>query len=288
MTVKFMHFKCKNMLVTENLVCLHLLIFKRKPVCKVSFLAFVFAMLISFSGCVRYKSVVYMQDRYSKIDSLNSIPTSQETNVVLRSGDNIYVNVFGPNLADLGLFTKGSSTSNETNTYTEGYVIDLNGEINFPVTGKVKIAGLTIEMAQKMIQEKVNEYILNAVVDIRLMNYDITILGEVAKPGTYTFMEQNVNLLDVLGKAGDCNNYSDKRNIMVVRKEGDKTYTATINILSSDFIANPYFWLKPNDVIYIKPLRAKMMNINGPLINIILSSVSTITTILLYTTYLTR
>jgi polysaccharide export outer membrane protein len=106
--------------------------------------------------------------------------------------------------------------------------------------------------------------------------------GEVNRPGPYQFIDQNVNLLDVLGKAGDCNPYGDKKSIMVIRKDGDKTITAMVNIHDSGFISNPYFWLKPNDVVYIKPLKAKMLQVNAPFWNIVLSSISTIIPICYY------
>jgi polysaccharide biosynthesis/export protein len=229
-----------------------------------------------------------MADRYAQVDSLDAIPTSPQKNIILHPGDNIFINVFGPNLSDLGLFTKNSGNAIEGGAFAEGYIIDPNGEINFPVTGKVKIAGLSLEMAQKVIQDKVNEYVINAVVDIRLLNYNITILGEVNKPGTYSFIDNRTNLLDALGKAGDCNTYADKRSVMVIRKDGNKTFTATVDILNSGFITDPYFWLQPNDIVYIKPMRAKMLYVNSPMINVVMSTITTLSTILLYTAYLNR
>ncbi len=252
------------------------------------YFALVIGVLLATSSCVRYKSVVYMNDRFSVKDSANTqIVTAQDRQIILHPGDNIFINVMGPNVNELGLFTRSNDDATvQGNSYLQGYIIDPVGDVNFPVTGKVQLAGLTLEQAQKRLQEKVNEYITNAVVDVRLLSFTITVLGEVNRPGPYQFIDQNVNLLDVLGKAGDCNPYGDKKSIMVIRKDGDKTITAMVNIHDSGFISNPYFWLKPNDVVYIKPLKAKMLQVNAPFWNIVLSSISTISTILLYTAYL--
>lgn len=253
---------------------------------KVFNLALLAITAISFSSCcVKYKNLVYIQDKYS--NTSDTIATSKNQEIILRTGDNLYINLIGANIEELGIYYRDSrSTAYREMLALQGYMIDPEGNIDFPMIGKTQLAGLTIKEARDLVQEKINEFIANVVVDIRLLNYKITILGEVSRPGTYTFDQREVNLLDALGAAGDCNPNADRRHVIILRKDATNTKAETLNLLSSEFIANPYFWLKPNDVIYVKPTRSKTVSANSPLLSVILSSLSVTATLILYISYL--
>lgn len=267
-------------------VCIWYTLKKENNVRKIINLGLIAFLTLSFSSCcVKYKNLVYIQDKYT--NTSDTIQTSKNQEIILRTGDNLYINLIGANIEELGIYYRDVRSSAYRDLLAlQGYMIDPEGNINFPMIGKTQLAGLTIKEARDLIQSKIDEFIANVVVDIRLLNYKITILGEVARPGTYTFDQREVNLLDALGAAGDCSANADRRRVIILRKEAENTKAETLNLLNSDFIANPYFWLKPNDVIYVKPTRSKTVAANSPLLSVILSSLSVTATLILYISYL--
>lgn len=226
------------------------------------------------SGCaVRYKNIVYIQDKFEN-NATDTIKTSTNQEIMLRTGDNLYIKMIGAPLSDLGIYVKDESVSTQRDIALQGYMIDPEGYINYPMIGKQKLAGLTLQEARALIQNQIDEFITNVVVDVRLLNYDITILGEVSRPGTYTFDQREVNILDAISKAGDCTQHADRAHVIVLRKEAENTKSESLNLLTSDFINNPYYWLKPNDIIYIRPTHSKTISANAPMLSMILSILS--------------
>ncbi|MEN8124252.1 MAG: polysaccharide biosynthesis/export family protein [Bacteroidota bacterium] len=155
----------------------------------------------------------------------------------------------------------------------QSYIIDPEGNIDFPVLGKVKIAGLNREQATNMFVEKLKDYITVPIVNIRTLNYKITVLGEVARPGTYTATNERVTLIEALGMAGDLTIYGERENVLVIHDyDGKKTFTR-INLKSKDLFDSPAYYLSQNDVVYVEPnkTQAKASNI-GPSTGVIFSS----------------
>lgn len=252
------------------------------------FATIIIATIFLSGCCVKYKNLVYIQDKYE--NTSDTISTSKNQEIVLRTGDNLYINLIGANISDLGIYYRDDRVGGSTREFLalQGYMIDPEGNFKFPMIGDVKVAGLTLNEARDLIQSKIDEYIANVVVVVRLLNYDITVLGEVARPGTYTFTQREVNLFDALGMAGDCTPNADRQHVIILRKEAENTKAETLNLLRSDFVANPYFWLKPNDVVYVKPTRSKTVAANSPLLSVILSSLSVTATLILYISYLKK
>lgn len=230
---------------------------------------------------------MYFQDRYETKDTTKlAITVSEGDEITLRPNDNLYINVYGVDMGQIDIFNRQTSTTsnyNETTLYMQGYLINHDGFVELPVIGNIKVAGLTLKKAQQAIQDRVDEYIRDAIVDVRLLSYRITLMGEVKQPGTYTFLQRDINILDAIGKAGDIATYGDIKHVLVIRKNGNSTQTAELDLSGSDFYQSPYFWLKPDDVIYVKPLRSKMVSINSPSISILLSG---LTTLFLFLTYM--
>ncbi len=163
------------------------------------------------------------------------------------------------------------------------YRIDSDGNINFPVLGKIKLAGLNREQATKAMQEKLTDYIKDPIVDIETVNYKITVLGEVNRPGSYTTSNERITLLEALAMAGDLTIYGERENVLVIQDyDGKKTYTR-VNLKSQELFESPVYYLSQNDVVYVEPnkTQAKASSI-GPSTAVIFSSLG----ILLSTTAL--
>ncbi|MBS1490458.1 MAG: polysaccharide biosynthesis/export family protein [Bacteroidetes bacterium] len=138
-----------------------------------------------------------------------------------------------------------------------GELVDESGNIPIPVVGKVKVAGLTIFQTQDTLQKIVKSYLEAPIVKVRLLNYRITILGEVLKEGSITLNNNRVSLPEALGLAGGINDFADRSRVKIIRQEGDKAEVYYVNLLSEDFIKSPHYYVHQNDVIIIPPLKQR-------------------------------
>ncbi|MGB4845373.1 MAG: polysaccharide biosynthesis/export family protein [Ferruginibacter sp.] len=173
------------------------------------------------------------------------------------------------NIKISSLNAKASAEFNQTgeanagdggNNQGTGYQIDNNGNIEIPMLGTITAAGLTKRELKEKITNVILEkkLLLEPVVAIRQLNFDVTILGEVGNPTVINVPSENISLIKALGLAGDLTIYGKRDNILLVREENGARVTRRLNINSSDFLNSPYYYLKPNDVIYVEPNTAKV------------------------------
>jgi polysaccharide biosynthesis/export protein len=138
------------------------------------------------------------------------------------------------------------------------YLIDANGEVNFPVIGKIKAAGLSTLQLRDTLTQRISRFINRPIINVRLTNFRVTLLGEVQRSGTYSFPNERVNILEALGTAGDITNYGDREQVLVIREENGQREYHYLNLHQKDVFRSPCFYLQQNDVIYVRPLRAKV------------------------------
>jgi polysaccharide export outer membrane protein len=140
------------------------------------------------------------------------------------------------------------------------YRVDPDGNINFPVLGMIKIAGLNRQQATLLLQEKLSDYLKDPIVDIETINYRITVLGEVVRPGTYTSQNERITILEALSLAGDMTIYGERENVLVIQDyDGKKTYTR-VNLKSDELFNSPVYYLSQNDVVYVEPNKTRARN----------------------------
>jgi polysaccharide biosynthesis/export protein len=161
------------------------------------------------------------------------------------------------------LDSKASADFNKTeavNPTTKGYLVNNDGNIQLPMLGNVQVAGLT----KKQVKENITNMILakkllvEPMVEIRHLNFDVTVLGEVAHPSVINVPSEQISLIKALSLAGDMTIYGKRENVLLVREEGGVRKTRYINLSSSDFLNSQYYYLKPNDLIYVEPSKAKV------------------------------
>jgi polysaccharide export outer membrane protein len=146
---------------------------------------------------------------------------------------------------------------NPASIYLSGYSLDDNGNITLPEVGLVKVGGLTVLESQKKIQEALSTYLNKATVLVKLVSFRITVLGEVRNPGQYFVYNDQATLLEGLGMAGDLTDFGNRENITLIRQNGSKLGGVRINLRDSDILSSKFYYLQPNDVVYVQPLRVK-------------------------------
>jgi polysaccharide export outer membrane protein len=163
-----------------------------------------------------------------------------------------------------------------------GFQVEKDGTIPLPVVGKIEVEGLTLEEARAKIEKVVAQYLDSPTVDLKLLNFQYTILGEVKNVGRFTTYNPRLNILEALGEAGGFLDFADRSRIQIVRKNKEEVEIAYVNILDENVIESPYYYLQPNDIITIAPLEAKNWRMNNIAnIGIIFSGISAITLLLL-------
>jgi polysaccharide export outer membrane protein len=158
---------------------------------------------------------------------------------------------------------------NQASAYINGYSIDEKGNIDLPETGIVKVAGLTLNEAQAMIRKSYVNYLKNATIIVKLVSFKITVLGEVNNPGHYYIYNNQATLLEGLGMAGDMTDFGNRENITLVRQTANGLGAVLINLKDPKALASQYYYLQPNDVVYVQPLKAKNARGNLNALNVL-------------------
>jgi len=154
-----------------------------------------------------------------------------------------------------------------------GYLVDEDGNIDFPVIGKIHIEGLTRTAATEKLKTELKKYINNPTVNIRMLNYKVTVLGEVRNPGTFTIPNERVTLLEAIGIAGDLLITAKRDDVIVIRNENGKRTETVVDLRSKDLFESPVYYLKQNDLVYVAPNRAKINSsaVNASNVGIVIS-----------------
>jgi polysaccharide biosynthesis/export protein len=164
------------------------------------------------------------------------------------------------NTPNLPVAPGGAATSNNTLQQAVGYLVNKDGMIKFPILGEIKAQGLTKkELETNITQQLLNKKLLfDPIVNVRFLNYRVTVLGEVAHPGVITVPSEQISILEALGQAGDLTINGKRDNVAIIRQHNDGTRTVNrLNLNSSNVLRSPYFFLQSNDVVYVEPDKAK-------------------------------
>lgn len=241
---------------------------------------FLIAVLLALSSCRFKKDLTLLADM--KNDSLlTNLPVTAQNNI-LKPDDNLYVTIQSANEEINKLFNaNNSSQGGGSQSYTDpagqylyGNLIDKEGMITLPIMGQIPVAGLTLTEAQAAIQLKANIYLKEAIVKVKLLNFKITILGEVKSPGPYFFYDNSVNVFDAVARAGGFTEMAKLNTILVVRPTESGTKSYRLNFKTKNVYAHPAYYLKPNDMVYAEPARMKSSMLNFTTVSMILSTVT--------------
>lgn len=247
------------------------------------FTGLVFITIFLFSSCASKRDIVYFQN--SETMSSKYRENNFDYKVKIMPNDNLFVQVSDVNPTSVEVFnvirTQTGSISPNTLDIL-GYLVDSNGNINFPIVGEIHVAGLTKKEATGLIQKEISRYAPDATVNIRIINYKITIMGEVMRPGVYTVTDERISVLQALALAGDLTIYGERHNVQLSRVENGEKKFYYFDLTSPDVFSSPHYYLLQNDVLYVSPnstrVRSSTVNQNIPLtISIILAAITTAT-----------
>ena len=204
---------------------------------------------------------------------------------IIANGDLLDVTISSLNSQSTVIFTQNSlerigSIRNLESRKLDGYLVDYNGEIDIPIIGKIKASGLTCSTFSDSVKFKLKEYVKNPSVKIKIINFRVSILGEVNKPGSYEVLNQNISLTELISKAGGFEKSADLKNIMVIRNTNNQIVTNYLDLTSYEFLNSNFYYLKQNDQVYVKPDDTSLKFDYGIFRNI--SLISLITTIIFY------
>ena len=233
-------------------------------------LIIIFSLLIiaSFSSCTSTKKVIYLND-LSAADSAVLKVAQNTFETPIQKNDQLWITVGGSNPLDLAVLNSasgyvsggigggGGATGGGTSL---GYLVEGDGTIKIPYFGKIHAEGLSRLELENLLTEKFKEYTKNPVVNVRFLNYNFTVIGEVNRPGRYNMATERTTILEAVSLAGDISFLGKSYNVMVIREENGKRTFAKVNLLSKEIFKSPFFYIKTNDVIYVEPVKAKFIS----------------------------
>lgn len=218
------------------------------------------------SSCTKGNQAIY----FNNLNRAEFEEQVQNLEPVIQENDllSISVNSLNPqatevfNALNLNTGTTRGSTATTTTTQAVGYLVDQDGYIQFPYLGKVKAAGLTKKALRDGLRSELinKKLLLDPTVDIRYLNYKVSVLGEVAHPSVFTIPNEKITLLEALGLAGDLTLYANRANVLLIREEQGKKKLARINLTNDEIFTSPYYYLKSNDIIYVEPNKTKIQS----------------------------
>jgi polysaccharide export outer membrane protein len=189
-------------------------------------------------------------------------------------------------LMSTGSSMSGGYIQGDAGGYLYGYDVNSEGNIILPVVGLIKVEGLTLEETRKLLQESADKVFKNSTVECKLLSFKFTVIGEVRAPGAYINYNNSLTVLEAIGRAGGVGDYGNRSNVLVIRPVDKGTKTFRLNLQDKNILSSQAYFLLPNDVVIVEPLKQKIFNMNLPTISFILTAVtSTITMTLLLINY---
>ncbi len=236
-------------------------------------------LLISASSCIQKKQLLYMQDIPDQITE--TYPTAL-FKYNIQPGDILYVRITTVERAYQEFLERETASlsdrfiANEASLYLTGYTVDEEGYITLPGLGKVNVKGITINEAESLVQDKVNELFINASAVVKLANYQVTVMGEVARPGVFLNYQNEVTIFDALAKAGNITDFGNRENVLVMRPSDAGTKTFKIDLTRAAALGSEAYFLLPNDIVIVEPNTTKVFRLNAPTLTFAFSALSTI------------
>ena len=221
---------------------------------------FIFAVLLS--SCVPQKKIKYLQKQQAN-DTSSFNPNKRNGDYRIQVKDNLYVRVFALDEKAFSFFNKQSGSSsyndyaNDASIYLNSYSVNDDGVIDFPIVGKVYVKDLTVTQVQALLTTLVSEYLKEITIVVKLVNFRVTLVGEVMRPGEFTIYKDEMNIFEALALGGDMTEFANRNRVALIRQVVGGSQVHYIDLTSDRVLSSPYYYLQPNDILYVSPLGYK-------------------------------
>ena len=241
--------------------------------------AFIFAILLLVTSCVPYSKLKYTQ--LKKDESPSKIYENYRSEKLIQPYDNLYIKIYSLDEKTTNIFNERSSFNMDQRLIS--YPVSDSGYVTLPFIERIKVNGLTLEQARKRIEASMNKYLNDVSVTVRFVGNRLTLLGEVRNQGEFPFYDDKITIFQALGFAGGINDFGNKKSVTIIREINDKFTYHTVDLTSRDIVESDYYYLLPNDVIIVDPIRSKYRYLRDySLYSTLFSSVSTIIAVLYF------
>jgi polysaccharide biosynthesis/export protein len=218
-------------------------------------------ILFLFSSCVTQREIEYLQDNN---DSLKVFTEAEFPDYRLKPNDELYIQINSLDEGAANVFSNaGNQSSRNSGTISPygaslmSYSVDKDGYLLLPVIGIVSVKNKTLTQVSEMLIDSLNHILNQPLVTVKLVNRYVSVLGEVRTPGHYTFSQEKLSVYDAIGLAGDITDYGDRKNVILIRNENKENIRINIDLTKSEMLNSDYFNLRPNDIIYVRPMPKK-------------------------------
>jgi len=214
-----------------------------------------FQILLFGQSCTSSKNIAYFANV-----SDTSYAAKAAKDIPIQNNDLLSISISSLNPEASAIFNSNNTLSSTANPQSPGYLVNSEGNIQLPILGTIKAAGLTKSQLKDNITNSILEkkLLIDPIVNIRQVNFRVTVLGEVGHPTVVNVPSEKISMLEALGMAGDLTIYGKRDNVLLIREENGKKQVRRINLTSKNFFLSPYYYLQPNDVIYVEPSKSKI------------------------------
>lgn len=218
-------------------------------------------LAVVFASCVPQKKMLYLKNAEMAAENISKEYVNERTvDYRLQPGDNLYIHVVNTiderSAASINGDVRGYLSS-DANIYLQTTTIDKEGCVEMPLVGRILVKNLTVDEAKNKLQAAINTYINGSMLVVKLASFNVTLLGEVSRPGMYKVYQSQINLFEAMALAGNMTNFSKKSEVKIIRQTDHGSEIVTVDMGQADILSSPYYYLKPNDIIYVEPLKIK-------------------------------
>jgi polysaccharide export outer membrane protein len=236
-------------------------------------------IIIFTASCVPIKELSYFND----LNELEEPGVNPRTQKLIMPFDRLYIKVISIETQTSQIFSANEEMRSGMTNGILGYLVDEAGNINFPFVGNINVVSLTTAKASEKIQKALSDYVSNTSVIVKYIDNQITVMGEVQHQGVYSFIQDKLNIYEALGLGGGLTQYGDRKKIILIRNEGAKIMHYRLDLSDSKIAAKDYYYILPNDVIVVEPMKAVSSSYQNITYTTILSSITTLIAVLLFT-----
>jgi len=235
-----------------------------------------------FSSCLSQKKVMLLQDKGSKDIQVN-FTNKKKSSYQIQTGDHLYIRIYSMDPKTSKFFQTDLPTlMNPTYLYLNSYMVDDEGYINISFIDRIFVKGMTLEEVKKKIQKTLNDYFKETTVSVKLVSFQVSVMGEVNSPGNFTIDKDQINVLQAVSLAGGLKEFGNNKKVTLVRQTLKGSDVYYLDLSDKKILESDYFYLLPNDLIYVEPLKSKTYLFSQFPYGMIFSSASFLLSIIIY------